>query len=258
MVQSRPVAGGARPPARCGGRSSRSRARAPLAHAPLTHERIVRWHGAVRAQAHHFSVVRGKVLGLVALAALAEGDEQAPVARECQARAEVEATKADGLLAKDGLHDVELSALAVERELRTGHGGGAAAGPARLRIREVDELRGREIGRDGHVEKPALAHDPDGRHVAQWRRQPAVLADEAHAPGPLGHQQPAVRQDGERPRVHQTLGISLHLDDLLGRPRRRPGLLGGGVRGEGDESRKGDDKSCLHRLLLRSRHASAA
>ena len=58
-----------------------------------------------------------------------------------------------------------------------------------------------------------------GTPFSGWRKLP-LPGDDAHAARALGHQHPAVGQEGQRPRVHQSAGDGLHLE-LTGRRRER-------------------------------------
>ena len=87
---------------------------------------------------------------------------------------------------------------------------GLCAAVSGLGIGQVDRSVARVVWIKGHIEHPALARGDDLRRTLHWCRQHAVGADQANRAFPLGHDHPAVRQEGKAPGMVQARG---HRDD---------------------------------------------
>ena len=141
-----------------------------------------------------------EVLGLVALrVALAGRDEQVAVAREDEARSEVMVALELRLLAEDDLEVGELPA--VEPRARDRRAVGPVRVPARRttgRSSSSPRSRGSRIT-SSRPPWPSRMRPPARRRSApRARRRGATILQ---APGTLGDEHAAVRQEGERPRM---------------------------------------------------------
>ena len=212
--------------------------------AGLASERVVRRHRAVRADADHLAVVIAEILRLVALEALAQRHEQIAVAGEGEARAEMQAARGRGLLAKNDLaRSSSRAASSPGTSLARATLVPLLPCSARLRIGEVDQARGGEVGAERHVQQSALAAGQTAGTLVERRRQLAILADQPHAPGALRHQQAAVGQEGHAPGVHEPLGECFGLDRCLRLLRGCVGYFGRGRRQQAADERCGDEDS---------------
>src|SRR3984893_13564849 len=135
--------------------------------------------------------------------ALARGQEQRAVARDRDARAEVETAFDRGFLAENHLHVGELRLAALFEEVgareRSTVRIDRAGRPAWLGGAEIDDAALFEIGREHDVEQAALTDRSHRGHAFDRRRQFAVMIENAEPPRALGHEHAAVRQKGERP-----------------------------------------------------------
>jgi len=116
-------------------------------------EGVVRRDLAIGFDAHHLPEVAAEVLRLVAPAlALAQRDEEPPVAREHEARAEVFRAVDLGLLAEDHLQPGQLVAFQPRARHR-----GAVAALAGLAVAQVDQLVLGELRVERNIQQAALA-----------------------------------------------------------------------------------------------------
>src|SRR5262245_13147550 len=199
----------------CGG-VQRETLRIAMAVAPdfrfgagLAGERIVGRHRAIRPDADDLAEVVSETLRLVARSEmLAQGQKEAVIRRLHDAAAEMIAAGARAGLAEDHLDGIEPGSGFVAQP---GAGErGARAAVYRLGVTEVDGAILREAAVERDIEQASLARREDRRHAGERRREPAVLGDDAHAPGPFGDQHSAVRQESDRPRMIQSLRDGLH------------------------------------------------
>ncbi len=112
-------------------------------------------------------------------------------------------------------------------EAPTCHLGAITAGPF-AGIRQIHQAILREFGVQRDVEQPALADGGDRGHALDRPRvEPAVGGDDAQSPRALGHQQAAIGEEGEAPRVVEVFGEGDGAETLnfavehLGAGRRR-------------------------------------
>ena len=191
-------------------------------------ERVVGGHAAVGLDAHHLAEMAVERLGALAMVeAVAQGHEQASVAREHQARAPVVVARGVLVLREDALH--ALQAQAVDVEPRARHRGTRAA-RGRLGVGEHDHAVTGEVWPEHDVEQAALPARMDRGDTGDGFRDAPVRIDDAHAPGALGHQEATVGQEGERPGALQA-ARDLR-DAQRARLARVQHAVGGSARGE--------------------------
>ncbi len=199
-------------------------------------EGVVGGDRAVRIDANHVAPVDLEVLRALALAAVADRDEQRAVAREHQPRPEVPAAAGLRLLAEDHLDAAQAQLVPVEA--RAGHGGAGAAVPG-LGVGQVDQAVVGVAGIERDVQQAPLADVGDVRHAAHRLGHRAVGRHHAQSARLLGHQRVAVRQEGQAPGLAQAVGHGRHAhlavlggEGLLG--------IGGAAAGQRDERQGGE------------------
>ena len=159
---------------------------------------------------------------------------------------------------------------ALESSARQGHG---RTGRQRLRVRQVDQSVGGEVGVEGDVHQPGDALRVDGRRARDRRPIQDPAGNPSQAPGPLGDEHRPVRQEGEAPRTLEPARHRHHADLAVLRRvehdrtvRQRTGRHAGaaflsllrrrGTRGEArtsHEQRRPDESPTVHRLPPSSR-----
>src|SRR6188768_2343974 len=164
-------------------------------------EGIVRRLAPIAHQPNDLSLVTRQVLGPFGAATLAQRDEEMPVGRKREPRAEVRpASRLRELAEDDG--DVAQTALA---ELRA-RDGGPIAPLARFAEGEPDRAVGREVGIEHHIEEPALSIGVDPWQARERSAQGSVRTHDAHSSIALGDEHALVWQERERPRMRQAVG----------------------------------------------------
>ena len=150
-----------------------------------------------------------EILRLVAVTEmLAQRDEQIAVVRLHNAATIVIAGRQRPFLPEDDRDVVEAAVGVVQPCPR--HGGKAAA-TGTLGEAEIDRLVLGEAAVEHDVVQAALAGRRDLRHALQRRGQLAIRRCDPHAAGPLGHQQPGIRQEDQRPGIDQSACDGLNL-----------------------------------------------
>jgi len=163
-------------------------------------EGIVRRHRAVGPDADDLAEMVAEVLRLVARAEMvAHAEKQIVVGCLRDAAAEMIAARERAVLMEDHLHILESRSGVVE-EPCTGERRARAAAD-RLGKAEIDGVVLRVTAIEHDVVQAALARGEHLRHAGEWRRELAVLSDDAHAPRPLRDQHAAVGQERECPGV---------------------------------------------------------
>src|SRR5262249_36977998 len=99
-------------------------------------------------------------------------------------------------------------------ELATGNGGSGVVF-TRLRIGEKDQPVVGEMGIERHVEQPALALREDLWHALERLGLLAILAHDAKAPWPRGHEHAPIRKKCQPPGMLKPVGNGLDLDRAL-------------------------------------------
>ena len=131
---------------------------------------IAREGRAVAIETHDLAEMIGGVLRLLLLrVALADREEERSVRHKDDTRAEMHIGGNRRLLAEDHAHIREAAAACGQLEATTRHAGVVEAVLTGLGKCEEDLLRGRKIGRESHVEEPALADRVDFRHAGNRR-----------------------------------------------------------------------------------------
>jgi hypothetical protein len=157
-------------------------------------ERVVLGHAAVRMQPEDLTVVLAQILGALALAALADGDEQVACAVEREARAEVLARAHERLRREDHLET--LQPAVAENGARDAR---AVAAITLGRIGQVDQPVRGKLGIERDVEQPALTAGVDRRYAFDRRGNELSLTHDAQAAGALGDEDARVRQKRHAP-----------------------------------------------------------
>ena len=199
-------------------------------HVGLADEGIVRRHRAVVLQPHDLAAEIVEILRPLHLIALARGDIHQAGAVEGDARAEMQPARRP----RQGLEDRRDAAQGAVAQLGARHGGRRAA--RRPRPNRIGKGRGSaqssDAGRHRAV-RPGRGHRP-------WARRPAARAPAGRwrtpePARPLGHQDPAVGQEGDRPGLlevagqrHQPVIGLAAFKDFLGAHDRRRGQCRGG------------------------------
>ncbi len=194
------------------------------------HEGIVLGDGAVIVETMDLAQRRSQVLRHLEIVALAHRPEEMPLAVEQEARAVMVGAGAVGIFRRLEQHlllDPFIGGIDLTAH-DPGHGGGREIGRlvlARLHliarrhggIGEINPAVLRVIGMQRDIQHAAvLAHEHGGRAL-HGLGQLAGLVQEADAPGALGEDHAAVRQEGEAPGLVQPFGQRLHLEGgLLG------------------------------------------
>ncbi|MNY26496.1 hypothetical protein D3C86_1603500 [compost metagenome] len=172
------------------------------AYACLADKGVVARHFAVRVQTHHFALQLVEVLRGRALVVFAQSDEQITVAVEHQARAEMYAAGQLRQLPEDHLETFQ-PAL-IRRQLGAPDRGAGVLAVTGLGIGQVNPAVRGKLGRQGHIEQPALASGINSRHALDRLGQFALQADQAQTSGPLGDQQTLpIGQKGQAPGMLQ-------------------------------------------------------
>src|SRR5712691_1022809 len=214
--------------------------------ARLADERIVGRHRAVGPDADDLAEMVGEVLCLVTEAEMvAHRQEQVVVGGLHDAAAKMLAARERAFLVEDRLDVVEPRRAFIDQTRARERRAGAAVD--RFGIAKIDDLVLRIAAIEHDVVQAALTGCEDFGHAGERRRQLAVLADDTQATGPLGDQQAAVRQEGERPRIDQAAreGLDRHLGG-----RGASDLRGGGRARDGNEPGRADDCRRSHANLL--------
>jgi hypothetical protein len=129
--------------------------------ARLADEGVVGRRPAVGGDADDLAGIDGKVLGLVArIEAVADADEQGPVAGEGQARADVGGRAADLFGVEDGGDVVQR--IAVELAARDGD---VVSAEAALELAQIDAVIARKRRLERRVHQAGLATGDDGRNA---------------------------------------------------------------------------------------------
>ncbi len=149
---------------------------------------------------------------------------------------------------EDRLHRHQTRSPAILLQLPVRDGDAAAAAVRVLGVAEIDGAILFEIAVEHHVHQSGLALCVDFRDAGDRRRQFASARDDAQAAGPLGHQHAAVRQEGERPGMHQPAGhrLDFQLAGGGGEMRHRPS-------GARRQQQGGQQQKIAHARLHRSR-----
>lgn len=120
-----------------------------------------------------------------------------------------------GLLAEDHIEILEGRQVfrqpsATDRRTRL------AALTATFGIRQIDHAVLLEVGRQHHIEQPALPVGPDLRHTAERTRKFAIDTDHPQVARPFGHQHPlATGEERQRPGMLQTFNDRRDLKGAL-------------------------------------------
>jgi hypothetical protein len=206
-------------------------------------EGVVRRHAAVRRDTQDLAEICRKVLCLRTLRIpLTRRHEQVAVACEHEPRAKMILARDLGLLSEDDLEVREPAAV----EARARDGCPIRSIRRRFCVREVDRRILPEGGIEYHVEQPTL---PFGIHLGQAGDrigQRAFARDIPEAPRPLGDENPAVRQECERPGMRESARDRRDRDLRLAARRHLRRVLAGAGGGCSQEER--DQATGQHRM----------
>ncbi len=174
-------------------------------------EGVVFRHPAVRVNAHHAAEVRGQPLGLVALAAIAEGDVEVTGGGQDEARAEVVTARHFRLRDEQGREVLEVhTAQASATHL------GAVQTLCCNDITEIDPRRAAEVFGDGHIQQPSLTHFGDSGQAADFNEMPTSRqSHQRQASWFLGDQRAPVGKEGHAPGLIEILAQDDGGDDRL-------------------------------------------
>jgi hypothetical protein len=125
--------------------------------------------------------------------------------------------------------------------------GRAVAALARLGEGDIDVPVGCEIRIDRNIEQAALVAGGDRGQACERSRYGAVRGHHAQPARPFRHQHPPIRQEGEAPRIFETLRHRLHDDGgFLGLERLGLRERGGCSERDGEGEADGGHTGILH------------